>query len=607
MRKILLEVSFSKIYMIAMILISLLILGGYFSYAMFTVSKEKSNAISIVTGNLTYELLVDGEKMNTLSVPANSSKEFIVTLTNPNNRVARFNFYYVGNLIEGTDVGYIERNSYNKVPTSTGINLEKSGTSGSSNTYLIRVNNITNNEVTIQLGVNVGLDYNNLEIPSDGHLFRKLITTGTVKDVLEDDIMNRLNYEDSEQTFITGSNPSNYIWYSGKLWRAMSIDTSDNSVKIITQWNMTTIPYSNGISTYSTSYMNEWLNDTSVDGFLGNLREPENFIKMNSVWNATQSTSTNKLPTTTIVTAAVGSLNNYEYRMSYNNATFSTGYLNNSLYFWTITPYSSSNINTIGPTTIEKFSSGTDFGIRPAINIKSNVKIVDGNGTKEDPYRLEGDNDTNLSGTLLNTRYSGEYISFGAGENNLYRIVSHETEGLTKITSAKPLVEKGAGKNIVFGSTSTFSSTNTIGSFLNNNYLNPNNGYLTSEQVNMIENSTTWYIGISYTGYSYRRAKYTTDTGNTLVASKAQTKIGLLRSAELLSSQQDSVDNTIAYWTLTPWLNNTIIKGIRVNGYKGEYTTTSTLGIRPTMNLKSTVKIVSGEGTQNNPFVLSSN
>ena len=64
MKKLLLETSFSKIYMIVMILITLLILGGYFSYAMFTVSKEKGNAISIVTGNLTYKLEVDGIEDN---------------------------------------------------------------------------------------------------------------------------------------------------------------------------------------------------------------------------------------------------------------------------------------------------------------------------------------------------------------------------------------------------------------------------------------------------------------------------------------------------------------------------------------------------------------
>ena len=90
-----------------MIIVTLLILGGYFSYAMFTVSKEKSNAISIVTGNLTYELLVYDKETNTLTVSANSRQDFIITLNNPNNRVARFNFYYVGDLPDGIDIGYI--------------------------------------------------------------------------------------------------------------------------------------------------------------------------------------------------------------------------------------------------------------------------------------------------------------------------------------------------------------------------------------------------------------------------------------------------------------------------------------------------------------------
>ena len=107
MKRILLETSFSKIYMIVMILISVLLLGGYFSYAMFTVSKEKSNAISIVTGNLTYKLEIDGKEDNKLVVGANSSKEFIITLTNPNNRVARFNFYYKEKLDNNVKTGYI--------------------------------------------------------------------------------------------------------------------------------------------------------------------------------------------------------------------------------------------------------------------------------------------------------------------------------------------------------------------------------------------------------------------------------------------------------------------------------------------------------------------
>ena len=65
----------------------------------------------------------------------------------------------------------------------------------------------------------------------------------TVAEVLLADSANNINTDDPDQTFITGSNPNNYIWYSGKLWRAVSIDTSDNSVKLVTQWSISTLPY----------------------------------------------------------------------------------------------------------------------------------------------------------------------------------------------------------------------------------------------------------------------------------------------------------------------------------------------------------------------------
>src|SRR5699024_2497406 len=95
----------------------------------------------------------------------------------------------------------------------------------------------------------------------------------------------------------------------------------------------------------------------------------------------------------------------------------------------------------------------------------------------------EGDNDNDLSGTLLNTRYSGEYITFGTGENTLYRIVSHETSDLTKVTSAEPLKSGGSFLTSAFGSNDTFSSNNTIGAFLNGNYLTNYAGSTYSDMI----------------------------------------------------------------------------------------------------------------------------
>ena len=411
----------------------------------------------------------------------------------------------------------------------------------------------------------------------------------------------KIDTTDSEQTFITGTNPNNYIWYSGKLWRAVSIDPSDNSVKLVTQWNISALVYNAVNNTaFEGSYMEQWLNDTSVDGFLGNLREPEKFIKTDSVWNATLTTATTKPEKTTMVTDAVGLLNIYEYTMSYKNATSSTGYLNNRLWWWTLTPYNTSYVR-------HGDSSGSDnrnrptnsYGSRPSINLKSAVKIIDGDGTVDNPYRLQGDNDS-PTGTLLSTRYSGEYISFGTGENNLYRIVSHENGTGTKITSAIPLKDSGNYKTMSFGSNVTFSKDNPIGTFLNGDYLTSGT-YLTSDQVNMIEDNTTWYLGTVGIGANYKLAKYQDATSNSLTTTTATAKVGLQRLGELMTGQFDKNDNNANYWTLTPY-STSYVRYVYSSGTGSNYGPTNSCGSRPSMNLKQNVVITGGKGTKEEPF-----
>ena len=413
-----------------------------------------------------------------------------------------------------------------------------------------------------------------------------------------------IDTSDSEQTFITGTDPNNYIWYSGKLWRAVSIDPSDNSVKLVTQWNISSIPYNaDGNTAFQGSYMEQWLNDTSVDGFLGNLREPDKFIKTDSVWNATSTTETTKPAKTTMVTDAVGLLNVYEYTMSYKNAIDFTGYLNNVLYWWTLTPYSTSDVrNVYDHGYVNNTSPTNSRGSRPSINLKSAVKIIDGDGTVDNPYRLQGDNDS-PTGALLSTRYSGEYISFGTGENNLYRIVSHENGTGTKITSAIPLKDSGNYKTMSFGSNVTFSKDNTIGTFLNGDYLTSGT-YLTSDQVNMIEDNTTWYLGTVGSGTNYKLAKYQDATSSSLTTSTTTAQIGLLRLGELMAGQFDKYGNNTDYWTLTP-LDASGVRDVRCSGYVYDSSPTDSGGSRPSMNLKSTVKIVSGTGIKSDPFVIS--
>ena len=357
--------------------------------------------------------------------------------------------------------------------------------------------------------------------------------------------------------------------------------------------------------------MQQWLNDTTVDGFLGNLREPEKFIKIDSKWNATATTETTKPAKTTMVTSAVGLLNMYEYTMSYNGTTYSNGYLNNGLVWWTLTPYNSTSSYTSGVRSVSNDGNASigsvtnSYGGRPTINLKSSVEIVSGSGTASDPYRLKGDNDTPTSDTKLATRYSGEYIRFGTGENNLYQIVNHETGGATKIVSATPLKENGSYKLIGFDSNSVlnYSSNTTMGTFLNGEYLT-SGSYLTTDQVNMIEDNTTWYLGTVGSGTSYKLAKYASETSTNLTSNTTTAKVGLLRLGELNSGQFDRNGNNTDYWTLTPY-NKSTVSYVDSRGKTLTDDVVFSYGGRPTVNLKSNVVITGGDGTKENPFTVS--
>ena len=411
--------------------------------------------------------------------------------------------------------------------------------------------------------------------------------------------------DDKTDTFITGEDPNNYIWYSGKLWRAVSVNNEAKTTKLVTQWNISTIPYNASKQTnFEGSYMEDWLNDTSVDGFLGNLRDYENFIVTDAVWDATlDATSLGSITRPNgeeTVTAPVGLLNMYEYQSSYHGTTYSNGYLNNELHWWTLTPYSASHVWEVdnGGGATDAYPHG-NYGVRPSINLKSTVRIVNGNGTIDNPYRLNGDNDTNLSGTLLSSRYSGEYIRFGNNGNNLYRIVSHENGSGTKIVSEKPLKSSGTFITSAFGSNTTFSSENTIGAFLNGEYLT---NYVDSTYSNMIEDSTTWYLGTVGDGTSYKLAKYTNTTDNILTSSITTAKVGLLIFGELMSGQFDRYGNNTYYWTLTPY-SSSDVRYVIYNGDSSTYSPSGySIGVRPSLNLKSNVQIVNGDGTLNSPF-----
>ena len=391
-----LKADISKIYILGVGIICLLLIGGFFSFAMFTVNRERNNAISIITGNLTYKLEVDG-------VESNTTKDFTVTLSNPNNRQARFNFYYVGSLPNNVEAGYKVKNGVNNPPSSTGVNLKEDGRSSSTNTYIIRVVNNTSSSTTITLGVEVGLDYNDLSLPSNGHLFEEAppIKIGKVSEVvLDDQGPNGDTFNDGIDTFITGTDPNNYILYSDILWRAIAVNNESKTTKLVTQDGRRTMAFDeNDSNNFAGSDVEFWLNHTSTWGFLGTLDDYENYIVMDSQWDASETGGDERPDGTNIVTDAVGLLNLYEYKTcNRNDYSYYTGYLNVGTIWWTLTSYGSQYVYVIydNGSNMGFEHDGFDIGdspsinmvVRPSINLQENVQVISGEGTESNPYVL---------------------------------------------------------------------------------------------------------------------------------------------------------------------------------------------------------------------------
>ena len=66
-------------------------------------------------------------------------------------------------------------------------------------------------------------------------------------------------------------------------------------------------------------------------------------------------------------------------------------YGNNKKY-WTLTPFSASYVRNVGTSDIANKNNPTEaYGVRPSLNLKSNVVITSGDGTKQNPFELSID------------------------------------------------------------------------------------------------------------------------------------------------------------------------------------------------------------------------
>lgn len=376
-----------------------------------------------------------------------------------------------------------------------------------------------------------------------------------------------------------GQVEDNYILYSGMLYRIIAID-NENNIRAVSEENVT-LMYPGFDNGYEKSYVNKWLNK-SEEEFSGiyedTLVDSDDLLvdtyMCNDVINDISKITCNDLTNSKKITL----LSLFDYK----EAGGKSSYLNNGelYYFGSLNENNQEYfVNENGEIALNKKSSKAIY-VKPVITFNSETVLLDGNGKKETPYIVEKHEINNLKDVYVNS-----VIKMG---NLKYRVIDVK-EDKVKLALIGVLKEneKDDNLNIAFGgSNSAYSSSNTVGSYLNKTFLD-------SLELKDSVISSDWYNGkLSLTSLDYKNA----------FKNKTNAKVGMLSLADMFVQEEKNV-----FTLLRGMEANNIINVINKDGNIFGDTISSKYNVRPAFYLNGDLIITKGKGTDEDPYELGVN
>lgn len=391
---------------------------------------------------------------------------------------------------------------------------------------------------------------------------------------------NIVKKETNDTGIYTGINPNNYIYFSGMLFRI--IGTDGNNVRIVAEQDISNVNY---------SAIDEWL-----EYYYGHLtKEAKKYIVSSKYCDTTSTDDT--IQTTkecdalhkrkiSILSASdinkVGSVaENYLYPNSIswvkNSKDEKEAYAVRNRFYNTNSQYMS-------------FDKNYNFGVRPVLTIKGDALVIKGNGTQENPYSI-GDFSYGKTNDKLNSRYTGEFISYSG---MLWRIIETEKDGTTKVIADTTVYNDGER-------VSTFYDTDKKAKIYNPKQ-NGNVGYF-------INNEATKYIDTKYfvnkeieVPIYENNIKY----GEETTTKKYKVKLSAPNMYEMYSAFDYNSETMKSYWLINSsraQYTKAVISDIGVVMY-GTLYDYDEYGVRPVGYLDKNCVIVHGEGTRDNPYII---
>jgi len=231
--------------------------------------------------------------------------------------------------------------------------------------------------------------------------------------------------------YYTGVGVNNYLKLSGMLFRIVGMN-NDGSVRIVAVEDIAHVDY-NSIQDWLDNYYYAHLTDKAKE-----LLVEDTFCS-------------DRLATTDLTTTEcsndkkrkkVGILSAEDYAKTVENGN---SYLYGNSIVWLANDkddkeaWATKDGFEVRETKYKSFNKNISWVVHPVLTIKKDTLIKGGEGTEEDPYTL-GDLTVAKSNDKLNTRITGEYVTYGGYD---FRIIETMADGSTKVIAQDILRNDG--------------------------------------------------------------------------------------------------------------------------------------------------------------------
>lgn len=348
-----------------------------------------------------------------------------------------------------------------------------------------------------------------------------------------------------------GDVKNNYVLFSNMLFRIVKM-TYGGSIDLVLDEPINTLAYSKNFATYDKSDINKYLDEYFLKYLDKDYLENSSICldKVNDISKLSKKCN--------------NSIDNISVRLldinTFLNTYTDTSYLtteNDSLWLNNISEDKVWNTNGYN---ISSSDISSYYDIKPVITLKYNVKKISGNGTIDNPYIIQKNN---------NKIYIGDYIKL---DNDIWRVIDN-TNNNFKLLRNEVLEDSYSYSSIY--STYNPDKSNTLAYYLNNEYLES-----LSYKDRII--SSDFYTGEYKTSYE------------DIFENKVNCKVGLLSIADL---KLDRIG--------TPYylLNGNGSKIYTYSDVLSLENSSTEKNIRPVINIKNN-NILNGNGTLSSPYEL---